>query len=161
MDEGNKILVVKDDLSDGNIVRLLQIHRQEMLKHSPAKNVHALDVHQLYSDQIQFWSAWVDGGGHRNFAGCGGLKDLGGGHGELKSMKTADRFLRRGVAQSLLTHILDSAQKRGFQKVSLETGTQLPFHAAHQLYLRNGFRVCDPFADYTQSDISTCMTKEL
>lgn len=162
------IMVKEDDLSDGKVIRLLEQHRQEMLKHSPADNVHALDVDQLRSNEMTFWSAWV--GDHfddqtdndREFAGCGGLKDLGGGHAELKSMKTAPEHLRKGVAQALLDAIIESAKhEKGVHRISLETGTQEVFSAAHSLYQRNGFVECLPFGDYPDVAISVCMTKYL
>ena len=161
MDELGRILVVADDLSDGNVMALLDSHRQEMLKHSPAENVHALDTNQLRADHIKFWSASLITSQGKEFAGCGALKDLGNGHGELKSMKTEPNHLRKGVAQTLLAHILNEAKKRGFKRISLETGTQSVFEAARQLYTRNGFIECAPFADYPDVDISVCMTKEL
>lgn len=170
MSSDQKILVIQDNLADGNIVQLLQDHRQEMLKHSPPENVHALDVGQLNASDITFWSAWLhrdavqnevvwDDAREMEFAGCGALKDLGGEHGELKSMKTRPEHLRKGVAQTLLSFILQQAEVSGFKRLSLETGTQAVFHPAHALYRRNGFEICEPFADYAAVPTSVCMTK--
>ena len=162
MDERFRIIVKEDDLSDGKVIQLLEQHRQEMLKHSPPENVHALDVDQLRTPEMTFWSAWVCDGSIREFAGCGGLKDLGNGHAELKSMKTDQNHLRKGVAQALLSEILASAKySKGFTRISLETGTQEVFKPAHTLYQRNGFDECEPFGGYPDVDISVCMTKRL
>jgi len=161
MSNTHKIVVTQDDLSDGNIIRLLQEHREEMLKHSPPENVHALDVSQLTATNITFWSAWLRNGDVNEFAGCGALKDLGERHGELKSMKTRPQFLRKGVAQALLNHILQRAEVLGFERISLETGTQAVFQPAHALYMRNGFENCEPFGDYESASVSVCMTKVL
>ena len=161
MSNVHSIIVTQDDLSDGNIIRLLQEHREEMLKHSQPENVHALDVSQLTATNITFWSAWLRNGDSNEFAGCGALKDLGEGHGELKSMRTRTQFLRKGVAQALLSHILHKAEDLGFKRISLETGTQAVFLPAHSLYTRNGFENCEPFGDYEAASVSVCMTKLL
>ena len=178
MQRKNGVTVRQDDLSDGNVIALLQAHRLEMLKHSPPESVHALDTHQLHAPNVTFWSAWAcaDGDNNHSFAGCGALKDLGQedlgreglgreglgqSHGELKSMKTHDRHLRKGVAESLLRHILDHARESGFQRLSLETGTQDVFAPARALYTKYGFEVCEPFADYRHDPLSVCMTLTL
>ncbi len=69
-------------------------------------------------------------------------------HGELKSMRTAPNYLRRGVASLILRHILQVAHDRCLHRLSLETGTQAGFTASHHLYLKHGFVDCEPFADY-------------
>jgi putative acetyltransferase len=69
------------------------------------------------------WSAWING----KLAGCGALKELDVTHGEIKSMRTARTHLRQGVAAGLLTHILAIAKRRGYSRISLETGTPEAF----------------------------------
>ncbi len=157
----SNIAIQQDDLADGNIIRLLQAHRREMLKHSPPDSVYALTTRQLTAPEMQFWSAWVDVNGQPAFAGCGALKDLGGGHAELKSMKTKTQYLRKGVAQTLLEHIITAATHQGFTRLSLETGVQEVFEPAKKLYQRNGFDFCGPFADYTENPFSDFMTRRL
>ena len=55
--------------------------------------------------------------------GCGALKELTPTHGEIKSMRTAPDFLRRGVARALLEHVIAQAAARGLKQLSLETGS--------------------------------------
>src|SRR3546814_16698147 len=69
-------------------------------------------------------------------------------HGEIKSMRTADAFLRQGVAARMLDHIMAEARTRGAGRRSLETGSGAAFEPAHALYRRYGFAACDPFGDY-------------
>ena len=147
----------KDDLSDGLIIKLLEEHRQEMFKHSPPENVHALDTKALHAPNLTFWSVRIDG----CFAACGALKELDAQHGEIKSMKTKPEFLRKGIARALLQVILDEASKRGYSRVSLETGTMEAFVPARRLYRQFGFEDCPPFADYFEDPHSVCMTKSL
>ncbi len=154
----DKSIVIRvDDLSDGNVVELLKLHRLEMLKHSPPESVHALDTDQLHAPNITFWSAYIDG----DFAGCGALKDLGDGHGELKSMKTVPAYLRKGVAKALLLHITDQAKRRQFERLSLETGTQDVFLPARTLYQQLGFSRCAPFDTYQVDPLSVCMSRAI
>jgi putative acetyltransferase len=149
--------IVKDDLGDGLIIRLLEEHRQEMLKHSPPENVHALDTAALRAPNLTFWRATVDG----ELAGCGALKEIDHSHGEIKSMKTRSGFLRKGVAKAVLESILREAERRAYHRVSLETGSMQAFKPARTLYENFGFTECEPFADYFEDPHSVCMTKVL
>lgn len=146
-----------DDLSGHAIALLLQDHLQSMYEHSPPESVHALDLDQLRKDDITFWSAQQGG----ELLGCGALKELSPDHGEIKSMRTASPHLRKGIAASLLSHILEQAKLRSYQYVSLETGSMDAFEPARKLYHHFGFDVCGPFADYTEDPNSVFMTIKL
>lgn len=76
-------------------------------------------------------------------------------------MRTARDHLREGVAASLLQHILDEAERRGYARLSLETGSAAAFAPAHQLYAHFGFVFCKPFGDYVEDPFSVFMTREL
>ena len=129
--------VREDDLTGPEVVALLEQHLDEMHSHTPAESVHALDVDRLRADGVTFWSAWSDG----RLAGCGALKQLDPTHAEVKSMRTADEFRGRGVAAALLAHMVVEARSRGYERLSLETGSNPPFAAARRLYERHGFVV--------------------
>lgn len=147
-----------DDLTDPAVVALVRYHRRSALALTPsAGSAHALDVEGLRSDDITLWTAW-DGD---DLLGCAALKELDAGHGEVKSMRTAPGFLRRGVAAALLERLLDEAADRGYARVSLETGAGEGFAAARALYRRFGFVDCPPFADYPDDPNSTWMTRAL
>ncbi len=142
-----------DDLSDGNIIRLLASHRQDMLTHSPAESVHALDSSELFAPELSFWRASIDD----TFAACAGLKQLDADSGEVKSMKTVKNFTRLGLAKALLQHVIYEARARDYCCLYLETGTMDAFIPARNLYQQMGFEVCQPFADYTPDPNSVCM----
>ena len=55
-------------------------------------------------------------------------------------MRTATTHARKGIASGLLRHILAEALKRGFERVSLETGSYEAFSAARRLYEKFGFK---------------------
>ena len=145
-----------DDLSGPEVRELLQEHRQSMFLHSPPESVHALDIEGLRAPEIMFWTVWEDG----ELLGCGALKELDSAHAEIKSMRTSARHLRRGVATSLLQHILGEAERRGYRRLSLETGSAEAFDPARRLYERFGFTYCGPFADYVEDPYSVFMTRE-
>lgn len=151
------IRIVEDDLQGAEIAALLQLHLDAMHEHSPPESVHALDLDALRVPQITFWSAW-DGS---QLAGCAAVKELGDGHGEVKSMRTAPAHLRKGVASLLLAHLIHSVRTRGWVRLSLETGSGAPFAAAHALYARFGFTPCGPFADYQDERFSRYFTLPL
>jgi len=152
-----KMKIVKDDLSTAPIINLLQEHYQEMLTHSPEESVHALDIEGMKQANLTFWSGWLGG----EIAGCGALKELSSKHGEIKSMRTAKAFLRQGIAAKLLQHIIDHAKVRGYNRLSLETGTPEAFEPARALYKRFGFVECQPFGDYIEDPYSIFYTLEL
>ncbi|MBC7912394.1 MAG: GNAT family N-acetyltransferase [Pyrinomonadaceae bacterium] len=146
-----------DDLKGSEIFELLQEHLQSMFLHSPPESVHALDIEGLRKPEITFWTVWENG----ELLGCGALKELDAQHAEIKSMRTASRHLRKGVAKNLLKHILEEAMRRGYKRLSLETGSMEVFEPARTLYANFGFTYCDPFADYVLDPNSVFMTREL
>ena len=149
--------IVEDDLSGAAIRALLEVHFAGMLANSPAESCHFLDFDGLRADGVTFWSI------HRGdeLAGCGALKMLGSAHGEIKSMRTAEAFLRRGVAARMLAHIVDEARARSLERLSLETGSSSAFEPALALYGNHGFDDCGPFADYKPDPFSRFMTRTL
>jgi putative acetyltransferase len=146
-----------DDLSRPAVHALLEEHLEDMYAWSPPESVHALDLARLKVPEITFWTAW-DG---PVLLGSAALKDLGGGHGEVKSMRTPRHLRRRGAGRALLTHLIEHARQRGFTRLSLETGSQPGFEPARRLYAAFGFSVCEPFSDYALDPNSVFMTKAL
>ena len=146
-----------DNLSGPEIQALLAEHLANMHALSPPESVHALDLNGLRQPEITFWSVWSEGA----LLGCGALKALSTEHGEIKSMRTASAHRRKGVARTMLTHLIDEAQRRGYTQLSLETGSQDAFVPARQLYAQFGFTACEPFADYTDDPNSVFLTKRL
>ncbi len=145
------------ELNHPAVVSLLAEHHQDMQQHSPPESIHALDLSKLEQADITFWSIW-----HKDeLAGCGALKELQRGHGEIKSMRTSQKFLRQGVAKLLVEHICKYAAARGYTKLSLETGTAEAFKPAQKLYQQLGFVECLPFADYIEDPYSMFMSKRL
>jgi len=147
----------KDDLTGPAIIQLLQEHLRCMSLVSPPESCHALNLDGLKKPDVTFWSVWDD----LELAGCGALKELSAEHGEVKSMRTASGYRRKGVASEMLQHILDEAKRRGYRRLSLETGAMDYFEPARRLYARFGFTPCTPFSTYVEDPNSVFMTKVL
>jgi putative acetyltransferase len=146
-----------DNLKGPEIASLLDEHLGDMNAVSPPESKHALDLEGLRQPDITFWTLWEGA----ELAGCGALKELSAAHGEIKSMRTSSAFRRRGVAVKLLHHIIDEARRRGYQRLSLETGRVAYFEPARKLYTSFGFENCAPFGDYKDDPNSVFMTKDL
>lgn len=146
-----------DDLSGEQVQALIREHLAGMHADSPPESVHALDLTGLKRPDVTFWSVWE----RDELLGCGALKELDGTHGEVKSMRTATAHLRKGVARAVLEHIVKVAKERGYERLSLETGSPDSFAPARRLYENLGFAYCGPFADYEEDPYSVFMTKKL
>jgi len=153
----DEVRIAEDDLGGADIAALLQYHLAEMARHSPVCSVHAFSVERLRAPDVTFWSIRLGD----MLAGCGALKQIDDRHGELKTMRTDPAWLRRGLGEMMLVHLIGEAKARGYTRLSLETGRPQPFHAAHALYGKHGFAECPPFGDYSHDPFSMCMTRVL
>ena len=143
-----------DDLSRPAIHELLHEHLRSMHDLSPPQSVHALDIDKLRRPEITFWSAWDDDA----LLGCGALLELDDRHGEVKSMRTPEGRRRAGAGRALLMQIIEVARARGYERLSLETGSMAAFMPAHRLYESVGFKRTGPFGAYAEDPNSIFMT---
>jgi len=153
--EANSLKIIEDDLKRPEVLALVREHLESMYQTSPPEAVFALEPEALVGPDVTFWTAWTG----PNLAGCGALRELDPSHGEIKSMRTSSTHLRQGVASRLLEHILSVSRKRGYHRLSLETGSGPAFTAAQKLYERYGFQPSGPFADYKPNEFSVFMTR--
>jgi len=153
--------ILVDDPRRADVRDLLRAHLEGVAAHSPPESIHALGIEGLCDPAVTFWTARENG----VLLGCGALKHLEdsdeGGHGEVKSMRTSDAHLRRGVASAILRVMIDEARRRGWSRLSLETGSQAGFEPARVLYTRFGFEPCGPFGEYRDDPNSVFMTMRL
>lgn len=146
-----------DDLSSPGVRALLEEHLSSMSRLSPPESVHALGIDALRKPEITFWTVWSED----QLLGCGALKQLDPRHGEVKSMRTSSAHRRKGVARTMLAHIVAEARARSYVRLSLETGSMAAFEPARRLYQDFGFTDCPPFADYVEDPNSVFMTHAL
>jgi putative acetyltransferase len=146
-----------DDLRGPEIAALLTEHLECMARVSPPESRHALDLERLRQPEITFYTVWAG----PQLAGCGALKQIDATHGEVKSMRTAATHLRRGVARLVLQHMIEEARRRGYRRLSLETGAMDYFEPARSLYREAGFKECPAFVGYQPDPNSVFFTREI
>jgi len=150
------------EIREGNlnhpaVIELLEEHLASMEPTAPPESRHALDLDGLRGPDITFWSLW-DGS---RLAGIGATKYLNEDHSEVKSMKTAPAYLRKGIASKILAHMIQDAKERGYSRISLETGSMEFFAPARHLYSSFGFEPCAPFGSYVEDPNSVFMSRLL
>jgi putative acetyltransferase len=146
-----------DDLSRPQVHALLNEHLTNMYELSPPENVFALDLTKLRAADITFWTVWEN----EVLLGCGALRELSATHGEVKSMRTPKALRRRGAGRAVLAHIIEVAIHRGYEALSLETGSNPAFLPAQKLYQKFGFAFCGPFGSYRADPNSVFMSLRL
>ena len=141
-----------DDPRKADVRALLERHLTFCLSETPPEHSFALDVEALAQPGVAFFT-YRDAVG--TVLGMGAIKELDPGHAEIKSMHTAAEARGRGVGRAVLDHLLSVARSRGYQRVSLETGTTPGFTAARAMYVSRGFTPAEPFAHYFRTGDNT------
>ena len=133
----------------------MQVHREWSLQQTPPEFSFSVEPHAVAESGITLFSARSPAG---ELLGIGGLKELDRHHGEIKTMHTAAEARGRRVGRAVLEALLVEANRRGYTRVSLETGTGDAFRPARKLYESVGFRPGEPFGGYANTDYNVCMT---
>jgi putative acetyltransferase len=151
------LVIAVDDPRIDDVRTLLDRHLAFAREVTPPDHVHAMDVDDLVDPAVTFFSVRRDG----VLLGVGALKRLDESHAEVKSMHTSESARGEGVGRAMVGHLLAVAADRGYQRVSLETGTMDAFAPARSLYTAFGFEPCAPFGEYTDNPHSAYMTIDL
>jgi len=106
---------------------LLIRHLEGMHANSPPGQVFALDWSELQKPEISFYALWEG----EDLLGVGALKQLEPRYGEIKSMRTTDAHLRKGVAAAILDHLVAEARRRGCSR-----RTRWRAEASYRLHVR-------------------------
>ena len=120
---------------------------------SPEEN-HFLSIEELCAENVLLFIGRIDG----LVAGSGALS-IQADYGEVKSMFTSRDFRNQGLAEAILTKLVQEARARSLPFLRLETGDLL--HEAHRLYSRHGFVERGPFGDYEDNGSSIFLEKAL
>lgn len=137
---------------------LLDHHFAEMRASSPPEACHVLPIDGLKDRAVRLLSVRDEEG---RLLGVGALKSIEPGHGEVKSMRTHQDALGRGVGRAILDRLIVMAREAGITRISCETGNSRMFAAANRLYERAGFERCGPFGDYSPTDFTNFYTREI
>ncbi|GAA1112491.1 GNAT family N-acetyltransferase [Nocardiopsis metallicus] len=91
--------------------------------------------------------------------GCGGLRDLGDGVGEVKRMYVLPESRGSGAATVLLHALEEWARGQDWKCLRLETGDRQP--DAVRFYTRSGYTPIAPFGAYADEPTSLCFERVL
>jgi putative acetyltransferase len=150
-------VIDRADPRDERVRALVERHLTFGRSFTPLEDAHALEVDELADPAIVLFAARSGG----EVVAVGALKEIGDDHGELKTMHTAETARGRGIGRAMLDHLVAEARRRGYRRVSLETGSMEAFAPARALYEGAGFTPCDPFGDYRRSPHSVYLTIDL
>ena len=121
----------------------------------PRQAIHGLHPSDLADPNFTFLIARVDG----QDVGCGALRNLEPGMGEIKRMFVVPDSRGRGIARGLLAALESRALELGHGTVRLETGKGQP--EAIRLYKSAGYREIAGFGEYAGNPFSLCFEKSL
>jgi putative acetyltransferase len=91
--------------------------------------------------------------------GCGGIRLLGPGSGEVKRMYVEPSVRGSGVAAALLRALEEHARGLGITRLLLETGTAQP--DAIRFYQREGYEPIEAYGPYVGEPLSRCFARDL
>ena len=151
------MIIKPGDFEDERVKALLTRHLEGMHANSPPGHVFALDWSGLQKPGISFYALWEG----EELLGVGALKELDAASGEIKSMRTADAHLRKGVGARILDYMIGEARRRGYARLSLETGSGSAFEPALALYRKRGFTNGGAFGDYEKSPFNQFLHLDL
>lgn len=145
------------NLETPEFAALIETHAALMLSLSPPGSCHFLPMDGLKRPDVTVWEMREGD----TLIGCGALQHLSDTHGEVKSMHTLAAYRGAGLGRKMLDHVIAIARERGYNRLSLETGSVDGFKPSRTLYHSFGFKNCPPFGDYVEDPNSVFMTRTL
>src|SRR5579863_5875208 len=115
-----------DDPQADDVRELISAHLSFCRGETPAEDVHALTTSDLLDPAVTLFGYRVGG----ELVAMGALKAIDAEHAEVKSMHTARSARRMRAGTAVLNHIISVARRRGFRRLSLETGSMEAFEPA-------------------------------
>lgn len=141
--------------SSPEAVRLLRLLDAELHARYPASSVHGFDPAAAGPVAGAFLLARIGG----EAVGCGAVRPLEPGVGEIKRMFVLPESRGRGVARAILGALEEAARTLGLTTLRLETGTRQP--EALALYEACEYRRIPAFGEYASDPYSVCFEKVL
>jgi len=121
----------------------------------PGIELHGLRPDDLSDRRLVFLVAHASG----EAIGCGAVRELEPGVGEVKRMFVQPSWRKRGVARQLLAALEARALERGDAMLRIETALRQP--EAIALYRSSGYVDIPPFGEYIGNPFSVCFEKRL
>ena len=151
------VVVQGQDIRSPLAHQLISELNEELLARYPEEGAthFRLDADEVAPGRGAFLVAYVDG----EAVGCGAVRRIEDGVGEIKRMYVRSAARGRGVGAAIPAALEVEARRLDVTRLVLETGErQLE---ALALYRRAGFVVIPPFGEYVDSPLSVCLAKEL
>jgi putative acetyltransferase len=114
-----------------------------------------LEAGEVAADKGAFLVGYLDA----EPVACGAIRCIDAGIAEIKRMYVIPAARGRGFSSSILTALEEHARQLGVRRLVLETGPRQL--AALALYRRAGYVPVPRFGEYTHSELSLCMGKDL
>jgi GNAT superfamily N-acetyltransferase len=149
------IAISMEPVDDADGAKLVGALLDELYARYGEEDADAPDAADLAPPDGAFLVARVDG----RPVGCGALKRLDDGLGELKRMYVVPDARRSGVAAELLRVLEARAAALGYRRLRLETGVRQP--EAIALYERFGYTRIANYPPYEHAPTSVCFEKVL
>ena len=151
------VSVVKVDLLAAVAQELIGVLNAELRERYPEEGAthFRLDPDEVAEGRGAFVVAYLD----RAPVGCGAVRTVGGGIGEIKRMYVRPHARCRGIARAVLDALEAEARRLGLRRLRLETGNRQ--HEAIALYSRAGYLPVPAFGEYASSPLSVCMARDL
>ena len=92
-------------------------------------------------------------------AGAGAIRRYDDASVELKRIYVSPMFRRKGIAQELVSQLIQWAKEVGYRRMLLETGEKLS--GAIALYAKLGFERIPNYGPYVDMPESICMAREI
>ncbi len=121
----------------------------------PAESNHLDSVEELAGDHVFFVAAVETG----QYVGCGAVKRMAEGYGEIKQVYVRPSARGRGISRRIMAVLESHLLENGIFYARLETGIAQP--EARALYEKLGYRRIGPFGAYREDPLSLFMEKRL
>src|SRR5262245_9401532 len=151
-----KVMICFEHPSSDDAQSLIRQLDEDLFRRYPSlQETHGLHPQDLADPNFTFVIAKIDG----SAVGCGALRRLEPGIGEIKRMFVLPDFRRRGIARRILKALESKAHELRYTSVLLETGTGQP--EAIGLYKSAGYHEIAGFGEYAGNPFSVCLEKRL
>jgi putative acetyltransferase len=151
------LAIRREDLGSPAVQRLMEPLNAELRARYPEPGAthFRLDAEEVAANKGAFLIGYL----HGEPVACGAIRCIDEGVAEIKRMYVIPSVRGRGFSRSILAALEENARKIAVRRLVLETGPrQLE---ALALYRRAGFVPIPRFGEYTISELSLCMGKDL
>ena len=136
----------------------LELRRQlddDLRQGYPSSSIHGFDAADIADGSGVFVLARRAG----RAVGCGALRKLATGVGEVKRIYVEPASRGRGIARAIMRFLENKAPALGFTTLRLETGTRQA--ESIRLYETSGYERIEPYGEYVGDLHSVCFEKRL